>query len=129
MKVGYLDSSIMLGLIFKEPGYEQARDRIEGFARVFSSNLLEAEVRSALKREGLPGSELGRLLERIDWVFPDRPLAAEFLSVLAAGFVRGADLWHLACALYLRGSHDGVELLSLDQRQIEVADRLGLISR
>ena len=129
MKVGYLDSSIILGLIFKEAGYERARDRIESFPRVFASNLLEAEVRSALKREGIPDSELDRLLERIDWVLPDRPLTAEFLSVLSAGLLRGADLWHLACALYLRGSHDSVELLSLDQRQIEVADRLGLISR
>ena len=128
MKVGYVDSSMILGLIFEEPGYQRERDRIESFARVFSSNLLEAELRSAVRREGVSDQQLVGILARFDWVHPDRPLTHEFLEVLAAGLLRGADLWHLACALYLRGAYDQVELLSLDRRQIDVADRLGLIS-
>ena len=126
MKVGYLDSSVVLGLIFEEPGHERVRDRIEGFPRLFSSNLLEAEVRSAVQREGISDSQLAGFLARFDWVHPNRPLTLEILDVLAAGLLRGADLWHLACALYLRGAHDHVELVSLDQRQVEVAGRLGL---
>ena len=128
MRVGYLDSSTVLGVIFQEPGYERLTERIERHGRVFSSNLLEAEVSSALKREGMTGAKPTQILRKIDWVFPVRPLTREIGDVLSVGFLRGADLWHLACAMYLRGSHDSVELLSLDSRQIEVAGHLGLIS-
>jgi hypothetical protein len=114
--------------MFQEPGYERLQEQIGSFERVLSSNLLEAEVRSALKREGIKESHSIDLFKRVDWVFPDRPLTRELRDVLTAGFLRGADLWHLACALYLRGSHDSLELLTCDQRQLDVARRLGLIT-
>lgn len=117
---------MLLSVVFEESGYEGFAARIESFDRVYSSNLLEAEVRSALAREQIGGSESIEFLDRVAWVFPDRPLVSEFRGVLARGYLQGADLWHLACALYLRGAHNSVELLSLDQRQIEVAQRLGL---
>jgi hypothetical protein len=107
---------------------ERVTEKISSFARLFSSNLLEAEVRSALRRERVPHSDPIELLRRIDWVFPDRPLTREYAAVLSAGFLRGADLWHLACTLYLRDSHDSVELVSLDHRQIEVGKQLSLVS-
>lgn len=128
MRVGYLDSSMVLGLVFEEPGCELLGKQIGHFPLVFSSNLLEAEVRSALHREGIPDSAPAQLLGRINWVFPDRPLTRELSEVLSAGFLRGADLWHLACALYLSGAHDSVDLLTLDTRQERVARRLGLVS-
>ncbi len=127
MKVGYLDSSMLLSVVFEEPGSERFASHIQSFGRVFSSNLLEAEVRSALAREGIDGSVSLELLDRVAWVFPDRPLESEFRTVLESGYLRGSDLWHLACALYLGGSHKkDVELLSLDRRQLAVAERLGL---
>ncbi len=60
------------------------------------------------------------------WVFPDRPLTAECREVLSRSDVRGADLWHLACALYLRGAVGELSFVTLDQRQREIAVALAL---
>jgi hypothetical protein len=46
--------------------------------------------------------------------------------ILAAGYLRGADLWHLACALYLADELVPPALLTLDVRQREVAAASGL---
>jgi hypothetical protein len=117
---------MVLGVLFEGPDHESLASRLAAFSHPFSSNLLEAEVRSAMNREDILDPGAVELLERINWVFPDRPLSSEFNAVLSAGYLRGADLWHLACALYLRGSHTDLEFLSLDRRQLEVAQRLGL---
>jgi len=45
--------------------------------------------------------------------------------VLRHGYVRGADLWHLACALYLKKRVKELLFLTLDQRQQEAAMKLG----
>jgi len=127
LKVAYVDSSAVVGLLFEEPGHEQIADAVAGFERVFSSNLLEAEVRAAAMRESVAEEPGMSILDRIDWVVPDRPLSRELSRVLVKGYLRGADLWHLACALYLLGSHGGAQFLTLDRRQRAVAKRLGLI--
>jgi hypothetical protein len=49
----------------------------------------------------------------------------EIDRVLAAGSLRGADLWHLACAVYVSGNPEELAFVSLDQRQREVAKALG----
>jgi hypothetical protein len=49
----------------------------------------------------------------------------EIDRVLAEGYVRGADLWHLACAVYVSGNPEELAFVSLDQRQREVAKALG----
>ena len=125
MKVAYVDSSAVVGLLFEEPGHEQIADAVAGFERVFSANLLDAEVRAAAMRESVAEEPGMRFLDRIDWVLPDRPLSRELSRVLVKGYLRGADLWHLACALYLRGSHAGAQFLTLDQRQRDLARRMG----
>ncbi len=88
-----------------------------------SSNLLEAEFRSALSREALPNA--AQLLSWLDWVLPDRPLTGEFARVLASGYLKGADLWHLACALSLNYAPQDLTFLTLDERQKAVARKLG----
>lgn len=88
-----------------------------------SSNLLEAEVRSAFARKQLrfnPGA-----LFDIEWVTADRPLGPEFERVLNVGYLRGADLWHVATALYIFDEPSEVTFLTLDRRQGEVAAALG----
>ncbi len=59
------------------------------------------------------------------WILPDRPLSAEIGTVVAAGSIRGADLWHVACALYVAESPDELTFLTLDERQRTVAKALG----
>jgi len=84
---------------------------------------LEAELRAALSREGV--ADDGSILGRLSWLLPDRPLSAEIGAVLAAGYLRGADLWHLACALYLSPDPREVAFVTLDQQQGAVAAALG----
>lgn len=98
--------------------------RLRRFDRLLASNLLEAELRSALVREGVGGT--GRdLLSWVTWVYPNRPLTPEFDRILRAGYVKGADLWHLATALFLSPSGAGLSFLTLDSRQGEMAGSLG----
>jgi hypothetical protein len=123
MKAAYLDSSCLVAVAFDEGGAPSLARRLEGYDLLLSSNLLEAEVRSALAREEA-GSDT-ELLSWVSWVLPERPLSPEFTTVLSAGRLRGADLWHLSCALYLAGTPRELPFLTLDARQEEVARRLG----
>ena len=124
MKLAYVDSSCVVAIAFGEPGAEELGERLGAFHRLVSSNLLEAEVRSALSREGV-GDACEPLLSWIGWVYPDRPLSGEYREVLAEGHARGADLWHLACALFLRRRLGELAFLTLDARQRELARALG----
>ena len=123
MTFGFVDTSCLVAVAFAEPGSEALADRLERMDQVFASNLLEAELRAALRREGVRDD--GTLLAGLSWVLPDRPLTAEIEAVLDAGQLRGADAWHLACALYLSPEPRELEFLTLDGRQAEVAVRLG----
>ena len=46
-------------------------------------------------------------------------------AALAVGPVRGADLWHVATALYAAPESDTISFLTLDPRQAKVAAGLG----
>ncbi|MGI9078358.1 MAG: hypothetical protein ACR2G6_13680 [Gemmatimonadaceae bacterium] len=65
------------------------------------------------------------LLAGLSWVMPDRPLHAEIAKVLQAGYLHGADCWHLATALYLAQEPGTISFLTLDERQRSVARILG----
>ncbi|MGH7477609.1 MAG: PIN domain-containing protein [Longimicrobiales bacterium] len=123
MRAAYVDSSWLIALGFGERDPAALAARLESFDEVFSSNLLEAEVRSAFAREG---AELDpQLIAPIGWVLPKRRLSREIVQVLTAGYTRGADLWHLASALYLAPNPQDLAFLSLDDKQLEVARQLG----
>jgi len=64
-------------------------------------------------------------LAGLEWVSPDRPLGAEINAVLDAGYLRGADCWHVATALYFATDPSRLAFLTLDARQGEVAKALG----
>ena len=57
---------------------------------------------------------------------PGWPLSAEIGLVLSGGNLRGADLWHLATALFAAEDPATVTFLTLDKRQGAVAAKLGL---
>lgn len=123
MKAAYIDSSLLIAIEFAEPNTEKLRAEMLRDFRFYSSNLLEAEVRAAYQREKVPFQV--SMLPAIQWVLPKRPLSAEFAQVLSAGYLRGADLWHVATALYLRRHSQQLLFATLDSRQGEVAARLG----
>lgn len=123
MTIGYVDTSCLIAVAFGEPGAESLARRLESYDQLVSSDLLEAELRSALKREGVEGGH--DLLDGLSWALPDRRLTAEIDRALAARYLRGADLWHIATALYVAESPGDVDFLTLDAAQRDAAAALG----
>ena len=123
MSVAYVDTSCLVAIAFGEKGATPLARRLDGFSELVSSNLLEAELRASFEREKVPAD--ARLLNRMSWILPDRPLSKEITEILAVGYLRGADLWHVACARYLAGRVGEVSFVTLDGKQQAVAERLG----
>lgn len=123
-RAAYVDTSCLVAIALDEPGSAKVAARLAAYESLFAAGLLEAELKSALCREGFAG-DASDALPALSWIYPDRPLSGEIDRVLAAGYVKGADAWHLACALYL--APDGKELRfeTLDGRQRAVAVTLG----
>jgi predicted nucleic acid-binding protein len=125
MRLAYVDTSCLVAIAFDEPGADNLATRLRRFDRLFASNLLEAELCSAAVREGV-NDRLEDLLSWITWIYPNRPLSAEFERITALGYLKGADLWHLANALFLAPDGKDLAFVTLDARQKQVASRLGL---
>ena len=123
MSAAYVDTSALVAVAFGERGAAALASRLGTFPRLLSSNLLEAEIRAACSRERVAVSE--RLLANLEWVLPDRPLGQEITAVLAAGYLRGADLWHVAAALYVAPAPGDMTFITRDRRQRTVAAALG----
>ena len=112
-----------MAVVFDETEGAVLADRLRRFSRLLSANLLEAELRAVFARERLHFEP--DLLAPISWVLPIRTLAVELDTVLKAGYLRGADLWHVATALYVAPNPDQLEFVTLDDRQRTVAAALG----
>lgn len=126
MKTAYVDTSCLAALAFDERNSAAVQKRLAGFDELVAAPLLEAELRAALRREGSSGSPLiDELLEPIAWIAAERALSAEIARVLAAGYVKGADCWHLATALYFSPEPADISFVTLDERQAKVARALG----
>ena len=122
--IAYLDTSCLVAVAFGARSAEAVVETLGRCTPVVSSNLLEAELRAALRREGVDaGAE--PLLDPVSWVLPDRRLTPEIERVLSVRHLRGADLWHLATALYVAESPREVAFLTLDRPQREAAVALG----
>lgn len=123
MKVAYVDTSCLVAIAFAEKHGASIGRRLRGFDEIVSSNLLVAELLSSFVREKVEPDPA--VSDGISWIIPDRPLDDEIVRVLTAGYVRGADCWHLATALYLAPDPAEIAFLTLDDRQRAVADSLG----
>lgn len=119
----FVDTSVLVGIALAEPPGPALAARLRGCPSVAASGLLEAEFRSACHREDVAVNP--RLLQDLVWISPDRALTREIARVLDAGYVRGADCWHLATALYLAPDPSQLMFLTLDKRQGKVAAALG----
>ena len=121
--MAYVDSSVLVAVSFREEGSGRWVEMLGGYDRIACSNLVEAEVKSVCYRERIePNSAF---LSNISWIFPDRSLSSEIDQVLATGYLRGADLWHMATALYFTSEPQEMSFLTLDVRQRDVAEALG----
>ena len=128
MSLAYVDSSCFVSIAFDEPGAAQLLARLSRYDKLISSNLLEAEYRASLARENVVG-RVRNLLSWVTWVHPKRRLTRELDQILeVCRPPKGSDLWHLACALYLRNDWklQGFSFLSLDDQQSKGAQALGM---
>ena len=123
MSIAYVDSSVIVGVAFQDPGWAVVERRLGEFSDLWSSNLLEAEVRAAYTR--MEREFDVRVLSGIRWILPDRPLTPELRTVLRAGYLRGADLWHVATALYVAPDPGDISFVTLDGLQQAAAVALG----
>jgi predicted nucleic acid-binding protein len=119
----FVDSSCLVAIALDEPGASRLRTRIARAPRRFASTLAEAELLAAVTRED--ASPPANVLDGIAWVAPSRRLGHELARVMASGYTRGADAWHLACALFLDPSASELVFATLDGRQRAVAKALG----
>ena len=123
MPIAYADTSAVVTVAFRQPGAVETAHRLNNFDLLTSANLLEAEARAAYARENRQFDD--SILSKFVWIYPDRPLSHEFAVILGAGYLRGADLWHLAAALYFFPDPSEITFLTLDNRQRAVATELG----
>lgn len=126
MSVAYVDTSCLVAIAFGERGAAALAQQLEGFDELLSSNLLEAELRAAFVREEVEGGE--DLLTWLSWVLPSRALSGEIAAVLECGYLRGADLWHVATALYVAEDPREMAFVTRDERQAGVAEELGFLT-
>ena len=121
----YVDSSAAVAVVLEEPGWEITARRLASFPVLLSANLLEAEVRSVYARERLQYDP--NAVSSIGWVHPNRSLSTEMAKALeVGGYLKGADLWHIATAMYVDETViGGIAFITLDNRQRNVAANLG----
>lgn len=122
MTIAFVDTSMLLALAFSEPDAEVVRERLARHARLLASPLLDAEFRCACTREGVAADEL---MSALSWVHVPRVLTPEIDRVLANGYLRGADCWHLATALFVSPKPQELVFLTRDSAQREAARKLG----
>lgn len=126
MDFAYVDTSCLVAVAFEEPGHEAVRRGLEGYAGLVAGGLVEAELRSALAREGR-GGEVDHLFPQVRWFGVPARLNAELERVFAGGYLRGADAWHLAAALWFCDTPQSLAVCTLDEGQAAVARRLGFV--
>ncbi len=126
MSAAYVDTSFLVAILFGEPQASGLRRCLRRYAPVLAGDLLRAETLSAAAREHVPLEQLAPAFGALSLVLPDRSLESEMREALRYGQLRGADLWHLACALFVAGeARDELAFLSRDAAQRKVAGRLG----
>ena len=119
-----VDTSCLVAVAFGEPAAPRTRARLGRFDRLFASALVEAELLAAFRREAV-AADIADFTRGLALVSPDRPLSAELRRTADAGSLRGADMWHVACALFLSPDPGELTFLTLDDDQRAVARRLG----
>lgn len=126
MRRAFVDTSLLAAVALGERTAHAARQRMAAYDTLTAATLLEAELCAILQREGSAAeARVAPWLAGIEWVAPARPLSAEIARVLAAGYVRGADCWHLASALFVSPDPRELAFLTLDKQQRSVAETLG----
>ena len=121
----YVDTTAVIAIVFGvEPSGPTVQRRLESFPIRLSSNLLEAELRSAFRAEG-EDFDLSSI-SSLNWIFPNRRLDAELATCLAMANLSPNRVWHLATAMFIREVlQRDMAFISLEEQQERVARELG----
>lgn len=122
----YVDSSVLVSILFGEPSANHYSKILSKADDVMSHHLLMAEVLSTAARENISLNQITTSLDSISLVYPDRSLLQETTRCLEAGYLRGADLLHVATACYLDPDGADIRFLSADIKQKNLAKKIGL---
>ncbi|MEK6608741.1 MAG: PIN domain-containing protein [Myxococcota bacterium] len=125
MSRAYVDTSFLVAVALQEPNWRALRRSIGAAEALYSSELLVAEFLATAARERLSAEATRAALSPVTVVIAERTIRPEIERALAAGRLRGADLWHVACALYLTPDPAQLAFLSRDAEQRAVAAKLG----
>jgi predicted nucleic acid-binding protein len=121
----YVDSSVVIAFLLGDTGASTLKRVRARAVPLLSSSLLQAEVYSALRREGIESVLADTALRLLTWILPDRLLTGELQRVFAVSALRGADAWHLACALRVAPEPEQLAFITLDRTQKAAANALG----
>jgi predicted nucleic acid-binding protein len=123
----YVDTSAMVAVHFGEPTRAAYLRAFRGHQRLLSATLARAELWATIVRERESLDAADRLLRRFTMFVPPDGLDDECREALGHGYVRGADLWHVACAMRLAGRHrTKLMFCTGDADQAAVARAVGL---
>jgi predicted nucleic acid-binding protein len=123
--VKYIDSSVALARVFREP---RAPPAVFWTEPLVSSKLLEYEVWNRVHAYGLSrshGDEARLLLDGVELVEMTEPVLARALQPFPVA-VRTLDALHLATTDFLRANGERIELASFDNRLLAAAQALGV---
>lgn len=125
MTAAYIDTSALVAVALQQEGWQRVTPHLAAHGKLHASELLLAELLSVAMREDVVPNVLLAPFEAITVIIPNRSIVPELNTVAAGGYLRGADLWHLACALYLSPNPKELFFLTCDGKQRAVAKRLG----
>ncbi|HWR46170.1 MAG TPA: type II toxin-antitoxin system VapC family toxin [Pseudonocardiaceae bacterium] len=121
----YIETSAAAKLLVEEPASSRLAAQLDKAVdqgdALFSSMLLETELRRLAVRVELPQAAVTHLLERFDLVETDRSLYRE-AGLLPGRHLRSIDALHLAAALRVGAD----VMVTYDHRQADAADAAGL---
>ena len=121
----YIETSAAAKLLFREAETDALKawldDIADGEVPIFSSILLETELRRAAVREGAPQAAVTSVLEHFDVVDLDRSVWTT-AGLLPGAHLHSLDALHVAVALRIGATI----MVSYDGRQIDAARLAGL---
>lgn len=121
----YVDTSVVIGVYFREKEYQRMRTTLSEAADVLSSSLLVAEMASTFKREEIDMVFLEPCVQSISIYYPNASLLPYYKKILTQGYCRGANLFHLACAMQLDPEVKELSFATHDSQQKKLAEKLG----